>query len=141
MASKCYNKGITKIGDGTIVYTSATIGVLLMKSSYVQNPDSNFVADISADEISVSGYSRQTLGTKAVTQDDTNNRAVYSGADVTFSALAAGQTIGSAVIYRNTGSDATSELIAYCELSSATATNGSDVIIDWPATGIFYGQI
>lgn len=140
MASQAFNKGITKIMDGTIVYTSATIKVMLVKSTYSHNPDNNFVSSISADEISVSGYSRQTLGTKSVSQDDANNRANFAGANSTFATLAAGQTIGGAVIFRDTGSDATSELICFSDTGD-TATNGNDVIIAWPSNIIFYGQI
>ena len=140
MASQCFNKGITKIGDGTIVYTSATIKAMLVNSAYAHNPDNNFVSAIVANEITVGGYARQTLASKSVAQDDTNNRVNYAAANVTFSALVAGQTIGGVVILRDTGADATSELIAFGDTAD-TATNGNDVIIAWVGGFPFYGQI
>lgn len=141
MASQCYNAGITGIGDGTIDYLTDTIGIMLTLSSYTMNPDDNFVTTIIASEVTAAGYTRQTLGTKTVTKDNTNNRAVFDGADVTtFGNLAAGQTIGGIVIFKNTGADATSVLIAFLDTAD-TPTNGSAVGATWAATGIFYGQI
>lgn len=141
MASQCYNAGINGIGDASINFTANTIGVMLVQSSYTMDPDHNFVSTIVASEVTAAGYSRQTLGGKTVTKDDTNNRSVFDGSDVaTFGSIAAGQTIGGIVIFKNTGADATSVLIAFLDTAD-TPTNGSAVGATWAATGIFYGQI
>lgn len=141
MASKAYNKGIFKIHDSTINLASDTIVCLLLNDSYVHDPAHDFISDVSANEIGVSGYSRQTLSNKTLTEDDTNDRAVFDNtADITFSSLASGETIGWAVIARNTGNDATSELICALDVTD-TPTNGGDIVIAFHADGVFYHQI
>lgn len=111
---------------------------MLVNSAYAHNPDQNFVSDIVANE--VAGATRQTLGAKTITEDDANDRAVFDGGDVTFTAVPGGATVGGAVVFKDTGADATSQLISFGDTAD-TATNGSDIIITWAATGIFYGQI
>src|SRR3990170_6844676 len=111
MASGAYNEGINAIGDGSIDFLTNTIKVLLINSAYVYDPDHSFVSDVVANE--VAGATRQTLGTKTVTKDDVNNRSVFDGANSTFPAVAAGPTVGGAIVFYDTGVDATSILLAF----------------------------
>lgn len=141
MASVVYNRAKYEIGRNNINYLSNTIRAMLMQSSYSANPDSDFVSDVSASEVSVSGYARLTLASKTVTLDDTNDRAAYDGADLTFTALAAGQNVGGVLLYQQTGGNDSSPgddiLIAYCELASPIATNGGDITMVFNASGCF----
>lgn len=138
MSSRCYNEGIHSIDNRNIDYISDTIKVMLVKSTYSMDPDSQFVSDIVASE--VSGATRQTLGSKTITKDNTNDRDVFDGADSTFPSVTTGQTVGGAVVFKDTGSDATSKLICFSDTTD-TPTNGGDIVIQWSANGIFYGQI
>ncbi len=143
MASRSYNTGIKKLVDGTITYTSATIKAALVKSAYTHNPDDDSMSDITGgtNEITVSGYSRQTLGTKTLTQDDTNDRVVYDAADPVFSSLVAGQTVGGAVIFYDPGTgDANTVLLAFLDVTD-TATNGGTITINFSADGVLYHAI
>lgn len=139
MASITYNKGAFQIQSGTLVYTTDTIKAMLVQSSYTPNKDHNFVSDVVASEISVSGYSRQTLASKTLTEDDTNDRVVYDAADPAFGSLAAGQTIGGVVIFKDTGADGTSPLIFFNDTAD-TATNGNTVTFQIDAAGLGYTQ-
>lgn len=112
--------------------------MLLIDSSYVHDPDSEFVSDIVADE--VAGATRQTLGTKTVTKDNTNDRSVLDAANSTFPAVTAGSTVGGAVVFKDTGNDATSTLLFFLDTTD-TPTNGGDITISYAATGIAYAQI
>lgn len=139
MASGMYNTGKESLVDGTIVWGTSDMRVLLVTSGYTFDPDHDFVADLTpgSNEISVAGYSRQVLGGEVVVVDDANNRVEFDATDVVFSGLAAGQTIAAAVVYLHTGSDATAQLLAYIDLAD-TPTNGGDVTIQWDPEGIFY---
>ena len=95
------------------------------------------VADVIADELGVSGYARATLASKTATLDAGNNRVSLDAADVTFSALGVGATIGGAVVFRRAGGadDNTDPLLAFVDLNDLV-TNGGDVVIAWDAGGI-----
>lgn len=132
MANALYNKGLEEIGKALTDLDGSDLRLLLVKTSYSFDKDHHFVSDVSANEVSVSGYSRQALTTKTVTRDDTNDFAYLDADDVTFASLAAGQTVGGAILFRHTGSDATAPVIAFYDLAD-TATNGSDITVQWNA--------
>ena len=61
MASGTY-KGLAQLAAGAgIGWTSATQRVLLVSTGYAYDADHATVADVSASEIAVSGYSRATI--------------------------------------------------------------------------------
>lgn len=137
MASGTYAGAATLAAGAGIGWTTATIRVLLVSTGYTFDADHATVADVSASEIGVSGYSRATIASPTATHDDTNNRTVLDAADLTFSALGAGATIGGAVVFKRVGgSDASSDpLIAFVDLNDLV-TNGGDVVVAWSANGI-----
>lgn len=111
MPSGWYNKGLYEIANGDVNLGTSTIKALLLKSTGSFDRDHNFVSDIVAHEITASGYSRQTLASKTVTENDTNDAAYWDCADISFGTIASGQTIGYMVLFRDAGSDATSPLL------------------------------
>ena len=90
-------------------------------------------SDVSGDEVVGSGYTAtgEVLGSKTVTQDDSNDRAVWDGADVTWTGLDVG-TPSDLILYSDT--HASKYLIGYFEI--ATASNGDNYTAQWNANGI-----
>lgn len=124
MANALYAKGKEKFLSGAIDLTSATIKVALVKNDYAQNLTTDeFYTSISASVVGTP----QTLASKTVTS------GVFDAADVTFTAVTAGSTLEAVVIYKDTGSSATSPLIAYIDTITGfpLATNGGDITIQW----------
>lgn len=86
---------------------------------------------------SVSGVAGtpQTLGTK------TYVNGVFDAADITYTAVSNGSvTCEALVIYSDTGSAATSPLIAYLDTgitNMPVTPNGGDISVVWNASGIF----
>lgn len=83
---------------------------------------------------SVSGV----VGTPATLASKTVTSGVFDAADVTYSSVAAGSTVAAFVIYKDTGSAATSPLIAYIDTVSSglpVSTNGGDIIVTWDNGG------
>lgn len=124
MANAHYAKGKEKILSAAINYLTDTIKVALVKNTYPQN--------LATDEFhsSISAYvigTPQTLGSKSVTG------GVFDAGDATFTAVAAGDTLEGVVIYKDTGSSATSPLLEYIDTITGfpLATNGGDIVIQW----------
>lgn len=139
---------------GSFDLVNDTLRVLLLDNStaYTFNPDTHeFVADIAdggttGTEMSGTGYTRKTLGTKSVTEDTTDDEGVFDAADVTWTDLDAG-TIQTIVVYKQVGADDTTPgddpvLVVLDDDSAGSladlplTTNGSDVTINWAAEGI-----
>lgn len=102
----------------------------LLSAGLTQVRDLNFVSELLAvsgvQEISVSGYSRQTLGTKTVAEDDTNDRALLDVADIAFGTLTTGQTVNGIAIYvHDADGDGASDLIMVSDEGYSAATSGA----------------
>jgi hypothetical protein len=124
MANALYAKGKEKMLSASINFSSDTIKVALVKNTYTQN--------LTTDEFysTVSTYvvgTPQTLGTKSVAL------GVFDAADATYTAVTAGDTCEGVVIYKDTGVDGTSPLIAYVDTITGfpLATNGGDITVQW----------
>ena len=136
-----YNKGKFSVMNGSVALLTDTIKVMLVNSSASFNADHNFVSDISANELSGTGYvggfngsGRKTLAGKTITEDDANDRAEFDANDVSWLAISAG-TAAAAVLIKEVTSDADSLLIAYLDFSDLV-TNGGDMTLQWDAEGI-----
>lgn len=130
-----YNEGKVQFFSAGINLTSDTIKLALV-TGYTPNIDTHeFWSDVSANEESGTGYTAggEALTTKSVTQDNTNDRAVFDADDVTWTGLDVG-TPSHAILYKDTGVATTSPLISYIELGRAS--NGGDYTVQWNATGI-----
>jgi hypothetical protein len=136
MANGVYTKGAYLIGSAGANLASADLRCLLVKSTYTFDKAHNFVSDVVAGalEISVGGYARVALTTKTLTEDDANSCAYLDADDVLFAALAAGQTVGGAVLYKYNAADASAEVIAFYDVAD-TPTNGGNITIQWATPG------
>ena len=127
MAVTFYNSFKKKIMDGSIDLDTDTIKMALTSSSYTPSIDNHDFFDDITNEVSASGtYSAggATLANKAVTQDNTNNKAVFDFDDVSFTSATI--TARYAIFYKSTGVASTSALIGYDDLGSdKTSTAGT----------------
>jgi hypothetical protein len=144
MASFLYNRGKKEILDGTIDLVNDTLKAMLVTSSYSANPDDDFASAPAAAELSGTGYAsgfagagRKTLASKSITEDDTNNRAEFTAANLQWTGIDAG-TAAAVVLYKHLTNDGASVLIAYIDTGGfPKTTNGGDLNINWNAEGIF----
>lgn len=137
MANFVYNYGKFLLANGGVNLVTDNIVLMLVNSTYtgaVSNANSNVVSEVSSYEITATGYGRQTLASKVIVEDDANTYAYFKAANVTFATLGTGNTVGGAVLFKNTGSDATSGLLAFYDITD-TPTNGGDITIQWAADG------
>lgn len=129
MASGLYTKGKEALLNGTINLESDTIKVAMVDTGTytVDLANHDFYNDVSG----VVG-TPQTLGSKTFTN------GVFDAADVTFTAVT-GNSVEALVIYKDTGSSATSSLLVYIDSGTnlPVTPNGGDITIQWNASGIF----
>lgn len=142
MPSFVYNQGAQALGDGSTLWLSASVKVLLLKGTgYTPNRDHNFVSSLSpgSNEVTVLGYARQPLTSKTIVRNDTDDRIEYRAIDTPFGSLPAGETVEAAVIFDDAGvGDGAHRLIAYADLPSLPTTGGTFTVAWDAATGCFY---
>jgi hypothetical protein len=114
-----------------------TIKVALLTSSYTPDIDNhNFLSDVNANEVSGTGYTAggATLANPSITKDTTNDRAYLDADDTTW----ANSTLTAryAVLYKSTGTAATSVLIGYIDFGANKSTVGDTFYIQWAAPGV-----
>lgn len=110
--------------------SAGTVKVALIDTgTYTYSSANQFYSSASAAAVGTP----QTIGTKTFTN------GVFDGADVTFTAVT-GSSVEALVLYVDTGSAATSPLVAYIDTSVTglpVTPNGGDITITWNASGIF----
>ena len=92
------------------------------------------------DECDASGYARQTLASKTVTEDTSNDRGVFDAADVSFTGLGGNATraIQGALIFKFVSTDANSPPLFFVDFTSDAPSNSTQIDIPWSASGLLY---
>ncbi|MFW1969301.1 hypothetical protein ACG95P_19840 [Acinetobacter guillouiae] len=125
MANTLYDKGRQRFLEGQFNWLTDTIKVYLVSTSaYTVNASTHeFISDISS--------SARIAGPVTLTAKSTAGGAADAG-DATFTAVSGG-AIGAIVIYADTGTEATSPLIAYLDTATGLpiTPNGGDIIVTW----------
>ena len=132
-----YNSFKQKIMDGSIDLDTDTIKVCLVTSSYtVSQDDHEDYADITNEVANGNGYATEgaTLANKAVTKDNTNNLGKFDADDVSWAASTI--TARGAIIYVDSGTDATSWFICYIDFGANKSSSSGTFTISWHADGI-----
>jgi hypothetical protein len=135
-----YNSAKQKLGDGSIDWDTDTINCMLIATSAAHTPDIDThedYADVSADEAANTNYVAKgdVLTPSAPTKDTVNDWAEYDSTDASWTALGNGD-VSHAIVFKDSGTPATSWLICYVELGT-TQPNGGDYTISWHADGVF----
>jgi hypothetical protein len=134
MASYWFNAGADELAKSTITWTSDTIKARLVSSLPARTITS--MTGITA----LTGATDQTLGTKSIVKDDTNNQVKYVAANPTFSAVTTSQTVAAVVVFKYGTGDADSIPLCVHDVTD-TPTNGGDITIDWPIVNSTDGTV
>lgn len=128
MADAVYPKGLENFGAGNIDYDANTIKITLIDAAdYTYSSAHDAIDDVPA----AARVASATLGTK------TNTNGTLDAADPTFSAVT-GDVSEALVIWKDSGVEATSWLIAYIDSYTGlpVTPNGGDITVAFPAAGI-----
>lgn len=124
MANALYDTGRNAFLTGDIDWVSDTIKIVLVDAAdYTVNlATDNFLDDIAAG----ARVATATLASKTATA------GVADAADVTFTAVT-GDVSEALVIYKDTGVESTSQLIAYIDTATGLAVTpgGGDITVQW----------
>lgn len=128
MASALYPSFKQLLLGGDIDLASDDIRAIIVDTAdYTYSSAHNFLDDVAAGaRVAVSG----ALASKTITA------GVFDAADVTFNSVT-GDSVEAVVLYKHTGSDATSDLIAYIDGFSGVTPNGGNIVLSWDAAGVF----
>lgn len=125
MANALYDKGRQRFLEGQLNWLTDTIKAILVDTgTYTPNLTSHeFLSD-------VAGVSRITTPVTLTSKTSTGGAA--DAADVTFSSVS-GASIEAIIIYKDTGVEGTSPLLAYIDTATGLpiTPNGGDIIVTW----------
>ena len=138
MPSKLYGNFLAKALNKEVDWDTDTIKVALLTSSYTPNQDTHdYYDDVVANEVSGTGYTAggNTLASKTITYDGSNNVIILDAADTTWSSSTI--TARYAVVYDDSGaSNAAKALIGYVDFGSDQSSTNGNFTITWDSTGI-----
>lgn len=130
MANAIYPKAKQKFLDALIDMPTDTIKIALIDTGvYTYSSTDEFWSAASAAEIGTA----QTLNSKTITD------GVFDADNVTFTSVT-GASVEALIIYKDTGSAATSPLIMYIDVAASglpVTPNGNNIDIQFNASGIF----
>ncbi len=113
-----------------------TIKVMLCTSSYTPDQDAHDFKDDITNEITGTGYTAggATLGSKTLTYVGASNKLVLDAADTSWTT--ASFTARYAVVYKDTGSAATSPVLGYVDFTTDQTVTAATFTITWDADGV-----
>lgn len=134
MADVIFNSAKVDLSNGDIKSTD-DIWVMLVDSSYVPNPDTHkFRSDVTG-EVTGSGYTAggADFGVITVTEDDTNNRALWDAADPVWDPATI--TARGAVLYKKVGTAATDRLLMYLDFGADVSSTNAPFTVALNGSG------
>lgn len=124
-----YPEGRKRFLQADIDWLVDDVKAVLLSSTYVYSAAHDFHADLSG-----------IIATSGNLTGKTSALGVADAADVTFAAVAAGDTVVAVALFKDTGVSATSPLIVFYDEAADTtpiseATTGGDITLSWAALG------
>lgn len=125
MANALYDKGREKFLKGEISWSNDNIKAVLVDIA-------DYTVNITTDEFLSSVASGGRVATSANFTGKTTSSGIADATDITWAAVI-GDPSEAIVIYKDTGSPATSPLIAYIDTATGlpVTPNGGDIQVTW----------
>jgi hypothetical protein len=125
MANALYDKGREKFLTGALSWSSDTIKAALVDTAL-------YAVNLAADEFLSAIASGARVATSSAFTSKTTAAGVADAADLLFAAVT-GASCEALVLYKDTGSDTTSPLIAYIDTATGlpVTPSGSDIPVIW----------
>ncbi len=137
MAGSMYGSVVQQLWSGGIDYLNDTIRVALVDNAYTPDQDNDaYFSEVIVNEASGTGYTAggRALANKSVSYTAATNTLKLDADDIVWvnTTLAARY----AVVYKDTGTPATSNLIGYLDFSVDKETNDGDFTVVWSTSGV-----
>lgn len=126
-------------GSGPIDWDTDTIKVMLVSSAYTPAPTTDsFINDVNANEVSGTNYTAGGETIAGISVVESGGISTINGNDVQWLQAAGGfSNARYGIIYKDTGTPATSPLVGYIDLTTDKSNVNGDLTIQWGASGIF----
>jgi hypothetical protein len=124
-------------GSSVTVWSSATIQTSLHTAYTLDNDTHDFFNDVSATEITGTGYTANgvTLASKTSTYDTATDQIRLDAADVSWTTSTLSAT--DAIVWNNTaGASSTDPVLGALDFGATVTTTAGTFLITWDATGI-----
>lgn len=138
MAARAFGKFVQHVAKADIDFDTASLKAMLVGSGYTPNYDTHeFRSDVTS-EVSGTGYTSGgiSLTSESITLDTTNDRLKVDADDANFGTLTVSGITG-LVVYVDTGSSATDQLVSFHSFSSQSPS-GVNFTYAFHADGILY---
>lgn len=135
--SKVYGPSILSLWNGELDWDTNTFKALLCTSAYTPNQDTHrYRSDLTGEVAAGSGYAAGgvTLTGKTITYDAPTNTVTLDCDDPAWPASTI--TARYLVIYRDTGTSATSPLVAYVDFGADQSSTSGTFTYQVPVAGI-----
>lgn len=126
MASAFYGKALEAFGNGAINWASDTIKAMLVDTAF-------YTVDLAAHDYLDDIPLGARVGSAVTLASKTNVLGVFDAADIVFTGLTSAPSIEALVLFKDTGNDATSNLIAYIDTATGlpVAAGATQVNVTW----------
>lgn len=127
MANALYDKGRQKFLEGGIAWLTDNIKCVLVDTA-------DYTVNLATHEFLSSVGAAARVATSGNLSSKTSTNGVADAADVTFTTVS-GDVSEALIIYKDTGVEATSPLIAYIDTATGLpiTPGGGDIVIVWDA--------
>lgn len=127
MANALYDHGRQAFAEGAINLPTDSITAVLVNIA-----SGHYTVDLAAHQYLSSIVSGDRVAISSAFSSKSDTAGVFNAANVTFSAVT-GSAAGAIVIFKDTGTDTTSPLIAYMDTGTGlpVTPNGGDISITW----------
>lgn len=126
MANAMYDKGREAFGNAGINWTSDTIRAMLVDTA-------NYTVNLATDDFLNDVPAGARVGTPVTFTGKSNIAGVLDANDISFTGLSGAPSIEALVIFKDTGNEATSQLIAYIDTATGlpVPAGASQVNVAW----------
>jgi hypothetical protein len=138
MATVLTNKFKDLLMNGDIDMAADTFKVMACNQFTVNVATQDFISSVSSNQITATGYTAggQTLASKVVTRNNTDNRVYFDFANPSWT-ITGTMTAQIFVIYKDTGTPATSPIVAIIDKGAPQSRTDADFVLQLNAKGIF----
>lgn len=126
MANAMYDKGREAFGNAGINWTSDTIRAMLIDTS-------NYTVDLATDDFLNDVPAGARVGTPVTLTGKSNIAGVLDANDISFTGLSSAPSIEALILFKDTGNESTSQLIAYIDTAVGlpVPAGASQVNVTW----------
>lgn len=135
VTAKLYNAAFTSLANKEIDWSTDTVKVMLTTSAYTPNQATHQYKSSVTNEVVGTGYTARGATLTGKTEAFTGQVKTFDASDVTWPTSSI--TARTAVVYVDTGSDATSPLIGYATSDVDIVSAAATFSITWDSAGIF----